>query len=293
MLAEAPAFDLPAFVAARPPRAAGFIVTLYGDAIRPRGGEAGMAAIIEICAQVGISETLVRTAVSRLVAAGQLAGRRVGRRSFYRLTPAAAAEFAAAAQVIYAPPAPCGWRLVAGPEAVVEGLAGHARLRAGLALGPDRGPLPADCAVVAGPAAGDSAALAGLAAQLWDLDAPADAYAAVMDRFGPIVDRVAGVAPEAALALRLLLVDDWRRAVLADPRLPPEAWPPGWPGPAARVVFLRLYKGLTPAAEAAIGTVFAGLPPRTVASTALLAALDASQENMNLRLIRDMSEGIR
>lgn len=293
VLTDAPAFDLPAFVAARPPRAAGFIVTLYGDAIRPRGGEAGMAAIIETCAQVGISETLVRTAVSRLVAAGQLAGRREGRRSFYRLTPAAAAEFAAAAGVIYAPPAPCGWRLVAGPEAVVEGLAGHARLRAGLALGPDRGPVPAGCAAVAGAAVGDAAALAGLAAQLWDLEAPAAAYAGVRDRFGPLLGRVGGLAPEAALALRLLLVDDWRRAALADPRLPPEGWPAGWPGPEARAVFARLYRDLTPGAEAAIGAGFEGVPARTAASAALLATLDPSQENMNPVLIRDTSGGIR
>ena len=55
-----------------PPRAAAFIVTIYGDVVEPRGGATWIGNLIEICAAVGISETLVRTAVSRLVSAGQL-----------------------------------------------------------------------------------------------------------------------------------------------------------------------------------------------------------------------------
>lgn len=52
-----------------PLRAASFIVTIYGDVVEPRGGAIWIGNLIEICAGVGISETLVRTAVSRLVAA--------------------------------------------------------------------------------------------------------------------------------------------------------------------------------------------------------------------------------
>lgn len=283
------AFDLSSFVAQRPPRAGGFIVTLYGDAVLPRGGELGMAAIIETCAAVGISETLVRTAVSRLVAAGQLIGQKVGRRSFYRLTPAAEAEFAAAAQTIYAAPAPCGWRLVAGPEAVLAGLPGLARLRPDLGLGPDRGPLPPGCAVVAGAATGDPAALARLAAELWDLGAQAAAYAGFLARFGA-VDSVPA-RPTEALALRLLLVDAWRRAALPDPGLPAAALPADWPGPAARALFARLYLALTPAAEAAIASGFEAasgpLPGATAASRERLAALNMSQEVTKIVLMRD------
>ena len=78
-------------------RANGFIITVYGDVAEPRGGRLWMATLIEICGSVGISETLLRTAVSRLVAAGRLEGARVGRRSSYRLTEAARREFAEAA----------------------------------------------------------------------------------------------------------------------------------------------------------------------------------------------------
>ena len=72
-------------------RAASFIVTIYGDVVEPRGGLLWMGTLIEVCARAGISETRVRTAVSRLVAAGRLEGTREGRRSFYRLTAGGAA----------------------------------------------------------------------------------------------------------------------------------------------------------------------------------------------------------
>ena len=45
---------------------------------------------------LGIEDGAVRTAVSRLVGAGRLVGERIGRRSFYRLSDPAQAEFAAA-----------------------------------------------------------------------------------------------------------------------------------------------------------------------------------------------------
>jgi phenylacetic acid degradation operon negative regulatory protein len=286
--------DLTAFVAARPPRAAAFIVTLYGDAVGPRGGALGMAAIIETCARVGISETLVRTAVSRLVAAGQLQGDRRGRRSFYRLTPEAAQDFAAASRVIYGPAEAAGWRLVAGPEAALAGLerAGFARLRPGLALGPDRGPVPDGVAVVAGPSAGDRAALRDLAVQLWDLRALSEALLAVRMRFAPWLPVAQALPGPEALALRLLLVHDYRLAVLADPRLPPEALPADWPAAGVRALFARLYLALTPAAEDWIAEAheagFGPLPARTKASLAQLDALNMSQTDSFFGLICDV-----
>lgn len=68
--------------------AASFIVAVYGDVVVPRGEVLWMGSLIGICARIGISENLVRTATSRLVAAGRLEGERAGRRSFYRLAPA-------------------------------------------------------------------------------------------------------------------------------------------------------------------------------------------------------------
>ena len=59
-----------------------FIVTVYGDVVVPRGGVLWTGTLIEVCERVGISESLVRTAVSRLVAAHRLRGERLGRHSY-------------------------------------------------------------------------------------------------------------------------------------------------------------------------------------------------------------------
>lgn len=242
-----------------PPPAAGFIVTLYGDAIVPRGGEVWIGTIIETCALVGISETLVRTAVSRLVSAGQLQGWRRGRRSFYQLTAAALAEFRAAAEVIYGPPDAVGWRFVHVPEAGAEAAMaalekqGFARVRPTLAVGPARGAPPAGALVFDAEAQGDTALQPGFAAQLWDLAPHAAAYRGFVARYDGLSADLPG--PE-ALAARLLLVNDWRRALLRDPRLPASALPADWPGHAARAVFRRVYQALSPAAEAHIVAVF-------------------------------------
>ena len=286
-------FDLAGFVATRPPRAARFIVTLYGDVVVPRGGELGMAAIIEACALVGISETLVRTAVSRLVAAGQLQGVRHGRRSYYRLTSVAAAEFAAAAQVIYGTPDTGNWRLAIGPDAALED-AGLRRLRPGVGFGPARAPMPEGVAFLDGQVQGVRAALAVLAAELWDLAAVSAALAAVRDRFGGLLKLADGLQGDEALALRLMLVHDWRQAALNDPGLPVEALPKDWPGPAARSVFSKLYNDLSPAAERWIAAGFessSGRLPMTTADSR--ARLEMSRQNMNPELICDALSGIQ
>ena len=264
---------LTAIAEALPLRAAGFIVTLYGDAVVPRGGEVWIGTIIEACATLGISDTLVRTAVSRLVASGQLKGWRRGRRSFYRLTEHAGAEFAEASRLIYGPPEPWRWRFLHLPEAGAEARMallerqGYARLRPTLAVGPARVAVPNGC--LAFDAVPEGPLLQDFAAGAWDLAPHAAAYRALLDAFGPLEGMAPGDGAE-ALAARLLLVHAWRHALLRDPRLPTEALPADWPGHAARELFHRLYAALSPAADSHIGARFEGpqglLPGRLSAS---------------------------
>ncbi|MGH3161846.1 MAG: PaaX family transcriptional regulator C-terminal domain-containing protein, partial [Streptosporangiaceae bacterium] len=54
-----------------------------------------------------------------------------------------------------------------------------------------------------------------------------------------------------ALVLRTALMDEWRTFPSVDPELPAELLPPGWPAPAARVLFGQLYDALGPQAEQA------------------------------------------
>jgi len=253
-----------------PLRAAAFIVTLYGDVVVPRGGTLWMGNVIEACAEVGISETLVRTAVSRLVAAGRLTGSKAGRRSFYSLTPAARDEFERAAAILYAGPddtAADGWTVVmaAGGDGrpAVEALAkqGFGLAAPGVALRPgDTAPATADDApgllVFQARLTGTTSegTLKDLAAAAWDLPALAAEYDAFVALFDPIaaalVDGRRGRLDGAlALAVRLLLVHAFRRTALRDPGLPASALPAEWSGRTARRLFGTVYRALSPDAD--------------------------------------------
>lgn len=254
------------------PRAASFIVTIYGDVVEPRGGLLWMGTLIEVCAAVGVSETRVRTAVSRLVAAGQLRGERAGRRSFYHLTPEARADYARAAGLLFDPPQPADhWRILCRDAGMADDLAGEgfAPLGPGVVIAPDH-PGAAEQAgltfraeVVQG-----AARLRDFAAARWDLEAFAQAYRAFLDRFAAL-DRgdLPALEPRQALLVRLALVHGYRYALLRDPRLPAEALPPGWPGALARGLFARAYLALSPGADSFVGQNFqhaeGTLPPVT------------------------------
>ncbi|NIQ89604.1 MAG: phenylacetic acid degradation operon negative regulatory protein PaaX, partial [Deltaproteobacteria bacterium] len=63
------------------------IFTLYGDYIRHRGGEAWTGSLIELLGLFGPSSQAVRSALSRVSRKGWLKSRKVGRNSYYSLTP--------------------------------------------------------------------------------------------------------------------------------------------------------------------------------------------------------------
>ena len=115
-------------------------------------------------------------------------------------------------------------------------------------------------------------------AQFWDLSALQAGYRAVLDRFGPLESpRCEALSDGDALVARLLLVHVYRNVVLRDPRLPQAVLPSDWQGHAARALFRRLYRRLSPAAERHIAGRFEGvdgyLPARTPESEARLAGL--------------------
>src|SRR4051794_35963861 len=89
------------FHARTPIRAGSLIVTLFGDAIVPRGGHLALSSLLEIMRAFRVSETLVRTAMSRLVAEGLFERKKIGRNTFYSLSASSEQAFAEAARKIY------------------------------------------------------------------------------------------------------------------------------------------------------------------------------------------------
>ncbi|TGE86600.1 PaaX family transcriptional regulator [Rhizobium sp. SEMIA 4032] len=246
----------------KPVKAASFIVSIYGDAVEPRGGVVWIGNLIDVCGAVGISETLVRTAVSRLVRGGQLVGERSGKRSFYRLTPSARVEFSLAAQQLFSPGDHDRWRFICLTGAAIEEEVrhlerhGYARLTGNMLVG--LRPLPptlnANALVFDASISEGEAFLSRFAGDRFALAPLAESYRTFVDRYSKLTTgRVAG--PD-ALSLRLLLVHDFRSIVLRDPNLPVAALPDDWPGIQARWLFSRRYLDWSPAADRQIGLMF-------------------------------------
>ena len=68
-----------------PSRTGSIIITVFGDAIVPRGGSVWLGTLLEFFQALDIDGGVVRTAMSRLAADGWFEREKVGRNSFYRL----------------------------------------------------------------------------------------------------------------------------------------------------------------------------------------------------------------
>jgi len=262
------------------------LVTIFGDSVRPHGGEIWTGSLVRLVEPLAISERLVRTSLNRLAGEGLLATRRAGRRSFYSVTPAADREFASVEDRIYhrARDAWDGrWTIVAETGGLPAPVRNELRQRLGWlgfsALSPGVQICPADRSAAVGAlledldAGGGVAAFRGsangsglddraLARRTSNLDVLTPAYETFLARFGPLANGAPGPpAPEAhqgppdvdaetAFLTRTLLLHDWRRIVLREPALPAELWPDTWVGDAAYDVAAAAYRRLSPAAEA-------------------------------------------
>lgn len=268
---------LVADIAARlAPRAGSFIVTLYGDVVEPRGLPLWMGHIIDICSLAGISETLVRTAVSRLVASGRLVGDRQGRRSYYRLTDEARLEFAHAARILFEPTDASGWRLIWSPGDAASSLEkiGFVKIGGSWLIGPAQSDLD-ERLIQAGAVIFDAEPLTPpdrliqLVAAEWKFSEWEAAYAAFLALFAPLETICAtgqNLDDVHCLQLRLFLVHAYRLAALRDPHLPVTALPKGWAGARARKLFASLYAWLSPGADrhaATLQSVEGALPEQT------------------------------
>src|SRR5215213_4535000 len=88
-----------------PSRTGSIVITVFGDAIVPRGGSVWLGTLLDFFKTLDVDSGVVRTAMSRLAADGWLERNKVGRNSFYRLTQNGWQTFDAAAKHIYNPQA--------------------------------------------------------------------------------------------------------------------------------------------------------------------------------------------
>jgi phenylacetic acid degradation operon negative regulatory protein len=256
------------FQSQKPLRGGSLIVTMFGDAILPRGGTASLGSLIKAAAPFGLNERLVRTAASRLVNDEWLRSRRQGKLSEYLLTETGRERFEEATSRIYGSAQTVwtgSWTLIvlpalrgAGRRRLREQLAwlGFGEFSSGIFAHPDLP--PATLKQVRAAAAGlelflfdakldDAPACAALAAAGWDLADLHTRYGRFVKRFTAVeqaLSRPGASAPAAAFVIRTLLIHEYRKLHLRDPLLPSRLLPQDWGGAQAAALCRRIYSGV-------------------------------------------------
>ena len=217
-----------------PSRTGSIVITVFGDAIVPRGGSVWLGTLLEFFKTIDIDSGVVRTAMSRLAADGWLERNKVGRNSFYRLADKGRLTFDAAVEHVYNPQSP-DWTgrfellLIANAgdrEASREALqdAGFGSPLPGVWIAPSGVPVPevAARAIRLEVSAEDDSGRR-LLSESWPLHRTADAYLKFMKTFEPLrgwIGRRARLSDTDAFTARILMIHHYRRVVLHDPLLP-------------------------------------------------------------------------
>jgi phenylacetic acid degradation operon negative regulatory protein len=246
-----------------PSRTGSIIITVFGDAIVPRGGLVALGTLLKFFETLYIDSSVVRTAMSRLTADGWFERNKIGRNSFYRLVQRERLTFDVATRHIYDLP-PSGWTgrfellligNAADRDAAREALknAGFGSPLPGVWVAPSGAPIPEEAATaIRLEVSAEDEAGRRLLSESWPLDRTADAYLKFMKSFEPLrktIDRGGELADVDAFTARILLIHHYRRVVLRDPLLPGALLPKDWPGRAARKLCGEIYRALLPLSE--------------------------------------------
>ncbi len=258
-------------------RANSTIITIFGDALLPRGGNIWLGSLIALAGSFGISERLVRTGVYRLAREGWLESRTEGRRARYHLTKAGNEKFNEAQQRIYAAEPvewDGSWRLIhllasmPAPERhairAEMGWSGFGQISPNLFAHPTRTAKDIERLLERNAAFAhtlsfeaettfftDRKHIRNVVREAWKLDELNLEYGRFVNVFTPVLESVSHTPPDPhrAFGLRILMIHDYRRVLLKDPDLPEDLMPPDWKGIAARNLCAAIYKQLIGPAE--------------------------------------------
>ena len=227
------------------------VVTIFGDAIQPRGGRAAMSELQAITDRLGIEGGALRTAMSRLAKEGWVERDREGRNSFYALSAEGRRVFTPATERIYSGrfTAPDGPWVVAisqgngSSDAPMLPLSRNVHL-----IQPDQ--------IEARRIAGDLI-LTGTPDQIPDWlqqnafdERLTQDYQTLADHLSVLTpDELSALPPLDALAMRTVLIHFWRRLVLRHPAPPAGLMPLDWPGLEGHTLMTRLYPALIASSE--------------------------------------------
>ncbi|HSM60853.1 MAG TPA: PaaX family transcriptional regulator C-terminal domain-containing protein [Longimicrobiales bacterium] len=267
------------------------VFTLFGEYLLHRQGHAWVGGLIALMEPLGLSEGAVRTVLSRMARKGWLRAERVGRHSFYALTPKGRRLLEEGEARIHHPswdePWDGSWFLLAYsiPEDVRhlrdrlrDRLAwlGFGSLGNGLWISPhDVEARVRDLATQLGIESHlecfratrlGSAPAGELVAKCWDLPAVNRDYLDFIERWTPRQERCAAELSAGRMSacrcytMRFELIHEFRSFPLEDPFLPRALLPEGWAGERAHELFHSVHDLLFGPADAWVDSVFDDIP---------------------------------
>jgi phenylacetic acid degradation operon negative regulatory protein len=250
--------------------ARGLLFTVLGELVLPAGGVAWTSAFIDVLGRLGVEEKATRQALMRTAADGWLVSERLGRRTLWRLSPAAERLLSDGARRIFgftgaATSWDGRWLVVLARAPETERPTRHL-LRSRLSWAGLGSPAPgvwisthaerlgevqkalgeagvldeAQVFVADHTGSGDRAAMVR---QAWDLDE-------IERRYEEFIETFRGRSSADPLTAVVDLVHAWRRFPWIDPVLPDELLPRPWSGVAAAKLFTRLHARWSAAARA-------------------------------------------
>ena len=226
------------------------VITVFGDLVQHRGGVVSTTRLRVVFGRIGVEQGALRTALSRLTGDGWVTRERVGRASFYRLSPQGIARFAPATTRIYA--APREQRVTRWALGVTQAENGAKEFRICPA---EEATGEADLVVT-----GELTSLSdGFRATLLTVEH----RQALNDLSNDLValSNARIRTPLDAAAARVLLIHRWRRIVLRYPELAADLMPADAPLCNPRSDVARVYTMLCPACEHWLGGTHDGLKP--------------------------------
>jgi len=257
-------------------------LSILGQHVIPRGGEAWTSTLVGALGAAGVEEKAARQALARSEAAGWLTSETEGRYTRWRVTGAgrglvegASARLARSlldgdstrswdgrwllvlVRVGEAVDTPAAARAQRQALQARLGFEGFGTLAPGLWVSADRNAERGARAALRDLGVSEQAAVfdatltqpADIVADAWDLDAGAAAHEQFLARFADAPGDDGGpVRPVDAFVTAVRLGHEWQELLRQAPDLPDELLPPSWPGRRSRDRFVTLYGRLAPAA---------------------------------------------
>ncbi|WP_057883363.1 PaaX family transcriptional regulator [Tsuneonella troitsensis] len=261
------------------------IATIYGDMLVPHGGTAWLGSLVKMAQPFGISEYLSRTTALRLVNDGWLHPTRVGKLSYYSVTDEHVRNVIAYYPRVYGEPVRKAngvwWLLLTGaaglstkayanlrrnllwsgvgqvaPHVFISAAEDIATLEALFEDAGLHGRIQILQAAATSPARPDL--MRTIVADAWNIAALEQSYGDFLGLFRPVwshLERSRSLDPEAAYMIRSLLMMEYRRIALRDPRLPRDHLPNVWAGEAAFSLCRNVYEAVLSPSEAYLADV--------------------------------------